>query len=134
MVRIAAATLCLFCYSCFLGNPCGTCPEEGVPLFVPLAISNATAEPVQYAQAASCTTVATCVEIEESYLLSLHQALCQGAGGTSATQKCSVTGAVGFCVLSPTKGRMRKVYGAAWTPAAAASDCAGLSGGAFQAP
>ncbi|WP_039927599.1 hypothetical protein [Leptospira vanthielii] len=110
----------IFILNLSCGNPCGTCPKNGVPLsFIILLSSSA---PLG-ANNSSCKFTTHCIEKENISDDKINKDLCIFNGADYRYELCSNNNAIGKCKIEGDNSTFNKIYNNSISRNDAINDC-----------
>ncbi|WP_156808607.1 hypothetical protein [Leptospira terpstrae] len=120
MNNLLKLSILIFTLSLSCGNPCGTCPKNGIPTIL---IFNLASETPIEATNSSCRFSNYCIEKDNLTHDNLNKNLCRFGKGEYNYNFCSNLNAIGKCKLNDENLAIKKVYYNNVTKATAINDC-----------
>lgn len=120
MNNLLKLSILIFLVNLSCGNPCGTCPKNGIPAVLIFSLASET--PID-ATNSSCRFSNYCIEKDNLTNENLTKNLCRFTKGEYNYNFCSKVNAIGKCKLNDQNLAIKKVYYNNITKAAAINDC-----------
>lgn len=102
------------------GNPCGTCPKNGIPLSFVLLLSSSA--PIG-ANNSSCKFTTYCIEKNNISNDKINKDLCLFNGADYKYEICSNNNAIGQCKIEENSSTFKKIYLNSFSRNDAINDC-----------